>query len=93
MTSIIPIHREQILRQEEARILTVARQPSARANPAIAAQLAAHEAAEDLHAIHDVTANKYEGSQYAHRVPMHREYAAKAHQLKLLALETLSNLI
>lgn len=93
MTPIIPIPREQYLRKDESRILTVARQPGSRANPAIAAQLAAYSHAEDLHNIHEVTAGKYEDTHLAHRAPMHRDYATKAHQLKLLALETLSQLI
>jgi uridylate kinase len=93
MDPIIPIHRERLLRTEEARILTVARQPGFKATPAVAAQLAAYTYAEDLYDIHDVTAGKYaEHPTQAHRADMHRNYAAQAHQLKLLALDTLSTL-
>lgn len=89
METIVPIHIERNLRQEEARILTVARQPSFKTIPAVAANLIAYSNAEDLHDIHEVAAGKYEGTQLAHRAEMHRGYAAKAHQLKLLALQTL----
>ncbi len=93
METIIPIHRERLLRTEEARILTVARQPGFKSEPAVAANLAAYSFAEDLHDIHDVTAGKYDGHpNHGHRADMHRTYAAKAHQLKLLALDTLDHL-
>ncbi len=93
MSPIIPIHQERILRTEEARILTVARQPSFKAQPGIAANLTAYTYAEDLFDIHDTTAGKYaEHPTQAHRADLHRTYAAQAHQLKLLALHNLHQL-
>jgi hypothetical protein len=89
---IIPVYRERLLRREETRILTVARQPGFQSDPAIAAQLQAYAFAENLHDIHDVTAAKYEDTDLSHRVPIHRDYAEKAHQLKLLALDILETL-
>lgn len=93
MTPIIPIHRERLLRTEEARILTVARQPGFKANPAIAAQLTAYEFAEDLHDIHATYENHFlSRAANDHRALTHRTLHEKAHQLKLLALDTLDHL-
>lgn len=93
ITPIIPVYRERLLRREETRILTAARQPGFQSDPGIAAQLQAYAYAEDLNDLHDVTAAKYEDTALSHRAPVHRDYAAKAHQLKLLALDVLEVLI
>jgi hypothetical protein len=90
--SLVSVHREQILRQEEARILTIARLPSNKLHKDIAAQLAAYSHAEDLFNIHEIAADKYEMSATPHREAMHRTFAAQAHQLKLLALDSIDRL-
>jgi hypothetical protein len=93
MTPIIPIHRERILRTEEARILTVARQPGFKSDTAVAAQLAAYSAAEDLFDIHETYENHFTSKfQDNTRAASHADLKQKAHQLKLLALDTLDQL-
>ena len=49
---IIPVHAEQFLTKDEARILTVARLPSNKEKQAIRFQLTAYSFAEDLEDIH-----------------------------------------
>jgi predicted transcriptional regulator len=90
---IVPVHAEQFLTKEEARILTIARQPSNKANPAVTAQLAAYSFAEDLEDIHAAAKTNYERREINHRAELHNAYRQQAKQLKLLALQTLSNLI
>jgi hypothetical protein len=93
MDPIIPIHIERLLRTDEARILTVARQPSFKAIPAIAAQLTAYSYAEDLHDIHETYENHFlSNANNDHRALAHRILHEKAHQLKLLALQNLQEL-
>lgn len=91
---IIPLHREQFLRREESRLLTAARQPGAKANPEIAAQLAAHSHAEELEDIHAVYESHFLSRACNDpRATRHTRLKHCAHQLKLLALETLSRLL
>lgn len=90
---IIPVHAEQYLTKEEARILTVARLPSNKANPAVVAQLAAYSFAEDLEDIHAAAEKNYERREIPHHQQLHNAYKQQAKHLKLLALQTLSNLI
>ena len=90
---IVPVHAEQFLTKEEARILTVARLPSNKANPAVVAQLAAYSYAVDLEDICSATEGNYERRQIPHYQQMYSALRQQAKQLKLLALQTLSNLI
>jgi len=94
MDPIIPIHRERILRTEEARILTVARQPGFKSDPPVARQLAAYSAAEDLFDIHETYENHFTNKvKDTTRAASHADLKQKAHQLKMLALDTLDYLI
>lgn len=90
---IVPVHAEQFLTKEEARILTVARQPSNKENPAVVAQLAAYSYAVDLEDICAATEKNYERREVPHYREMYSLYRQEAKQLKLLALQTLHNLI
>jgi hypothetical protein len=93
MDPIIPIHIERLLRTDEARILTVARQPSFKASPAIAANLIAYSHAEDLHDIHETYENHFTNKvKDTTRAASHADLKQKAHQLKLLALQNLQEL-
>lgn len=90
---IVPVHAEQFLTKEEARILTVARQPSNKANPAIVAQLAAYSYAVDLEDICAATEGNYRRRVVPHYEQMYSALRQQAKQLKLLALQTINNLI
>ncbi len=90
---IVPVHTEQYLTKEEARILTIARLPSNKENPAVLAQLAAYSYAVDLEDICAATEKNYERRLVPHYQEMYGLYRQEAKQLKLLALQTLSNLI
>ena len=90
---IVPVHAEQFLTKEESRILTVARQPSNKANPAIVAQLAAYSYAVDLEDVMCATEGNYKRREITHYVEMYSALRQQAKQLKLLALQTINNLI
>jgi hypothetical protein len=93
MDPIIPIHTERLLRTDEARILTVARQPSFKAIPEVSANLTAHEYAEDLYDIHATYEDHFLSRACEDpRAARHGGLKQKAHQLKLLALHNLQEL-
>lgn len=90
---IIQVPAEQYLTKEESRILTVARQPSNKAIPAVRDQLAAYSYAVDLEDICAATEKNYARREVPHYEKMYGLYRQQAKQLKLLALQTISNLI
>lgn len=94
ITTIIPVHREQFLRTQESRLITAAGQPGVKSDPAIAAQLAAHSFAEDLEEMHATYEEHFlKRGDLAFRAEQHTRLKQQAAQLKLLALETLHNLL
>jgi len=90
----VPFHVEQHLCQQESKILTTARLPENKSRDSILSQLIAHSHAEDLFDIHDVYQAHFAGKEgRSTNAAAHRSLKEQAHQLKLLALQTLSTLL
>lgn len=90
---LVPHPREVYLRQNETRIRSAAASvlASGTPDPAVSAALDAVIFAEDLFDIHEIATEKYISKP--HHAQLHRDWAAKAMQLKLRALDQLAHLV
>jgi hypothetical protein len=90
---LIPVHREQYLAKDEARIIAAAT-IAARTDATIKTHLQILNMSEDLQAIHESAATRYSTQpNTAHIVARHNTYAANARQIYLHHLDRLATLL
>lgn len=92
--TLVSLPREQYLRKEEARILSLAGQHG-RTDPQIKLHHNAAIFAEDLYELHMACIEVFErrGDEQKHRIERHQRFADQAFQLRLLHLDHLANLL